>query len=123
MLIDDSETARRSAEAFLSEADCQLVLAGDGFDALAKIADHQPDVIFLDTMTPRLDAYRTCALIKQNARFQATPVILLSSPGSLFDRARGRLVGADHHLSKPLTRDALLQMVAECCPAAASRGS
>ena len=91
MVIDDSNTIRRSAEIFLVQAGCQVVLAEDGFDALAKIADHQPQVIFCDIMMPRLDGYQTCSLIKKNARFKGTPVIMLSSKDGLFDRARGRM--------------------------------
>ena len=112
MIIDDSNTIRRSAEIFLVQAGCQVVLAEDGFDALAKIADHQPKVIFCDIMMPRLDGYQTCSLIKKNPRFKATPVIMLSSKDGLFDRARGRMVGSDQYLTKPFTKDSLLQTVA-----------
>ena len=116
MIIDDSNTIRRSAEIFLVQAGCQVVLAEDGFDALAKIADHQPEVIFCDIMMPRLDGYQTCALIKKNPRFQATPIVMLSSKDGLFDRARGRMVGCDQYLTKPFTKDSLLQVVAEFAP-------
>jgi twitching motility two-component system response regulator PilG len=112
MVIDDSNTIRRSAEIFLVQAGCQVLLAEDGFDALAKIADHQPEVIFCDIMMPRLDGYQTCALIKKNQRFRGTPVIMLSSKDGLFDRARGRMVGSDQYLTKPFTKDSLLQAVA-----------
>ena len=105
MVIDDSNTIRRSAEIFLTQAGCQVILAEDGFDALAKITDHQPDLIFCDIMMPRLDGYQTCALIKKNARFAGTPVIMLSSKDGLFDRARGRMVGSDEYLTKPFTKD------------------
>ena len=113
MVIDDSNTIRRSAEIFLVQAGCQVVLAEDGFDALAKIADHQPKVIFCDIMMPRLDGYQTCSLIKKNARFKSTPVIMLSSKDGLFDRARGRMVGSDQYLTKPFTKDSLLKTVAD----------
>ena len=116
MIIDDSNTIRRSAEIFLVQAGCQVVLAEDGFDALAKIADHGPDVIFCDIMMPRLDGYQTCALIKKNPRFSATPLIMLSSKDGLFDRARGRMVGSDQYLTKPVTKDSLLQSVATFAP-------
>jgi twitching motility two-component system response regulator PilG len=116
MIIDDSNTIRRSAEIFLVQTGCQVVLAEDGFDALAKIADHQPDVIFCDIMMPRLDGYQTCALIKKNPRFSATPVIMLSSKDGLFDRARGRMVGSDQYLTKPFTKNSLLQSVATFAP-------
>jgi len=112
MIIDDSNTIRRSAEIFLGQAGCQALLAEDGFDALAKIADHNPDVIFVDIMMPRLDGYQTCALIKKNAQLSATPVIMLSSRDGLFDRARGRMVGSDEYLTKPFTKDSLLKAVA-----------
>jgi twitching motility two-component system response regulator PilG len=111
MVIDDSNTIRRSAEIFLAQAGCQVILAEDGFDALAKITDHQPDVIFVDIMMPRLDGYQTCALIKKNAKFNSTPVIMLSSKDGLFDRARGRMVGSDEYLTKPFTKDSLLKTV------------
>ncbi len=111
MVIDDSNTIRRSAEIFLSQAGCEVVLAEDGFDALAKIADHHPDVIFVDIMMPRLDGYQTCALIKKNARYRDTPVIMLSSKDGLFDRARGRLVGSDEYLTKPFSKEALVAAV------------
>ena len=120
MIIDDSNTIRRSAEIFLVQAGCQVVLAEDGFDALAKIADHQPDVIFCDIMMPRLDGYQTCSLIKKNPRFKATPVVMLSSKDGLFDRARGRMVGSDQYLTKPFTKDSLLQTVAMFVTPAAS---
>lgn len=111
MVIDDSKTIRRSAEIFLLQAGCEVILAEDGFDALAKIADHQPDVIFLDVMMPRLDGYQTCALIKKNSRSSSTPVIMLTSKDGLFDRARGRLLGSDEYLTKPFTKDTLLDAV------------
>ncbi len=111
MVIDDSNTIRRSAEIFLLKTGCEVILAEDGFDALAKIADHSPQVIFVDIMMPRLDGYQTCALIKKNPRLRATPVIMLSSKDGLFDRARGRLVGSDEYLTKPFTKDTLLEAV------------
>lgn len=111
MVIDDSNTIRRSAEIFLQQAGCEVILAEDGFDALAKIADHHPDVVFCDIMMPRLDGYQTCALIKKNTRYRETPVIMLSSKDGLFDRARGRLVGSDEYLTKPFSKDALLAAV------------
>jgi twitching motility two-component system response regulator PilG len=116
MVIDDSNTIRRSAEIFLTQAGCQVILAEDGFDALAKITDHQPDLIFCDIMMPRLDGYQTCALIKKNARFAGTPVIMLSSKDGLFDRARGRMVGSDEYLTKPFTKDSLLKTVGAHAP-------
>lgn len=111
MVIDDSNTIRRSAEIFLMQAGCQVILAENGFDALAKISDHQPDVIFVDIMMPRLDGYQTCALIKKNGKHKSTPVIMLSSKDSLFDRARGRMLGSDEYLTKPFSKDSLLRAV------------
>lgn len=111
MVIDDSNTIRRSAEIFLVQAGCEVILAEDGFDALAKIADHLPEVVFVDIMMPRLDGYQTCALIKKNPRFRDTPVIMLSSKDGLFDRARGRLVGSDEYLTKPFSKEGLLDAV------------
>jgi twitching motility two-component system response regulator PilG len=112
MVIDDSNTIRKTAEIFLLQAGAQVVLAEDGFDALAKINDHQPNVVFCDILMPRLDGYQTCALIKKNAKFASTPVIMLSSKDGLFDRARGRMVGSDEYLTKPFTKDGLLKTVA-----------
>ena len=112
MVIDDSNTIRRSAEIFLLQAGCQVILAEDGFDALSKIADHRPDVIFVDIMMPRLDGYLTCALIKKNSKFKSTPVVMLSSKDGLFDRARGRMVGSDQYLTKPFTKESLISAVA-----------
>lgn len=111
MVIDDSNTIRRSAEIFLKQAGCEVILAEDGFDALAKIATHLPDLIFVDIMMPRLDGYQTCSLIKRNSRFKATPVIMLSSKDGVFDRARGRMVGSDQYLTKPFTQETLLEAV------------
>ena len=111
MVIDDSNTIRRSAEIFLMQSGCQVILAENGFDALAKIADHQPDLIFCDIMMPRLDGYQTCALIKKSSKHRDTPVIMLSSKDSLFDRARGRMVGSDEYLTKPFTKESLLKAV------------
>jgi len=113
MVIDDSNTIRRSAEIFLNQAGCEVILAQDGFDALSKITDHQPDVVFVDIMMPRLDGYQTCSLIKRNAKYRTTPVIMLSSKDGLFDRARGRMVGSDEYLTKPFTKDTLLTAVRE----------
>jgi twitching motility two-component system response regulator PilG len=112
MVIDDSNTIRRSAEIFLTQAGYQVLLAEDGFDALAKIADHRPAVIFVDIMMPRLDGYQTCSLIKKNPHLASTPVIMLSSKDGLFDRARGRMAGSDEYLTKPFTKDSLLKAVA-----------
>ncbi len=111
MVIDDSNTIRRSAELFLKAAGCEVILAEDGFDALAKIADQLPQVIFVDIMMPRLDGYQTCALIKRNARFKTIPVIMLSSKDGLFDRARGRMAGSDQYLTKPFTQESLVEAV------------
>jgi len=111
MVIDDSNTIRRSAEIFLVQSGCEVILAEDGFDAMSKIADHQPDVIFVDIMMPRLDGYQTCMLIKKNQRCRDTPVIMLSSKDGLFDRVRGRMVGSDEYLTKPFTKESLLQAV------------
>ena len=108
MVIDDSNTIRKTAEIFLLQAGAQVVLAEDGFDALAKINDHQPNVVFCDILMPRLDGYQTCALIKNNQMFKATPVIMLSSKDGLFDKARGRIVGSEQYLTKPFTREELL---------------
>ena len=111
MVIDDSNTIRRSAEIFLKNSGCEVILAEDGFDALAKISNEHPDIIFVDIMMPRLDGYQTCSLIKRNARYKATPVIMLSSKDGLFDRARGRMVGSDQYLTKPFTQETLLDAV------------
>jgi len=111
LVIDDSNTIRRSAEMFLRQAGFEVILAEDGFDALAKISDHQPKVIFVDIMMPRLDGYQTCALIKQNPTLKSTPVIMLSSKDGVFDRARGRLAGSDRYLTKPFTKEALIDAV------------
>jgi len=108
MVIDDSKTIRRTAETLLKKAGCDVVTAIDGFEALAKIADHRPDIIFVDIMMPRLDGYQTCALIKNNDNFRSTPVIMLSSKDGLFDKARGRIVGSEQYLTKPFTKDELL---------------
>jgi twitching motility two-component system response regulator PilG len=108
MVIDDSKTIRRTAETLLKKAGCEVVTATDGFEALAKITDQNPDVIFIDIMMPRLDGYQTCALIKNNHIYKNTPVILLTSKDGLFDRARGRIVGSDQYLTKPFTKDELL---------------
>lgn len=113
LVIDDSKTIRRTAETLLTKEGCTVYTATDGFDALSKIADHRPDVIFVDIMMPRLDGYQTCSLIKHNANFRDTPVIMLSSKDGLFDRARGRVVGSEHYLTKPFTRDELLEAIAQ----------
>lgn len=111
MVIDDSNTIRRSAEIFLKASGCEVILAEDGFDALAKISSENPDVIFVDIMMPRLDGYQTCSLIKRNNRYKTTPVIMLSSKDGLFDRARGRMVGSDQYLTKPFTQETLIEAV------------
>lgn len=108
MIIDDSKTIRRTAETLLKKEGCQVVTATDGFEALAKIVEEKPDIIFVDIMMPRLDGYQTCALIKNNQVFRETPVVMLSSKDGLFDRARGRIVGSDQYLTKPFTKDELL---------------
>ena len=107
MIIDDSKTIRRTAETLLAKAGCDVITAVDGFDALAKIADSNPDLIFVDIMMPRLDGYQTCSLIKNNADFAAKPVIMLSSKDGLFDKARGRIVGSDEYLTKPFSKEEL----------------
>jgi twitching motility two-component system response regulator PilG len=108
MVIDDSKTIRRTAETLLKKVGCEVITATDGFEALSKIADNHPDIIFVDIMMPRLDGYQTTALIKNNKSFRQTPVIMLSSKDGIFDRARGRVVGSEEYLTKPFTRDDLL---------------
>ena len=111
MVIDDSKTIRRTAETLLKKAGCNVLTATDGFEALSIIADNHPDLIFVDIMMPRLDGYQTCALIKHNEMFRDIPVIMLSSKDGLFDRARGRIVGAEQYLTKPFTKDELLDAI------------
>lgn len=108
MVIDDSKTIRRTAESLLKKEGCTVITANDGYEALGKIADHHPDIIFVDIMMPRLDGYQTCAAIKHNQKYKNTPVIMLSSKDGLFDRARGRIVGSDQYLTKPFTKEELL---------------
>lgn len=115
LVIDDSNTIRRSAEIFLKQAGHEVVLAEDGFDALAKLSDYRPDLVFCDILMPRLDGYQTCAIIKRNPQFAAVPVIMLSSKDGLFDKARGRMVGSQDYLTKPFTKDQLLQAVQQHC--------
>ncbi|MGI9277374.1 MAG: twitching motility response regulator PilG [Endozoicomonas sp.] len=122
MVIDDSKTIRRTAESLLKKAGCSVVTATDGFDALAKIAENDPHIIFVDIMMPRLDGYQTCALIKNNNTYSKTPVIMLSSKDGLFDRAKGRIVGSDHYLTKPFSRDELLGAIRDHCPPKALAG-
>jgi len=117
LVIDDSNTIRRSAEIFLRQGGNEVVLAEDGFDALAKVNDHTPDLIFCDILMPRLDGYQTCAIIKRNPRFAAVPVIMLSSKDGVFDKARGRMVGSEDYLTKPFTKEQLLRAVAQFSPA------
>jgi twitching motility two-component system response regulator PilG len=113
MVIDDSKTIRRTAETLLKRHGCQVITATDGFEALAKIAEHRPEIIFVDIMMPRLDGYQTCALIKHNRLFRSTPVIMLSSKDSIFDKARGRIVGSEQYLTKPFTKDELIGAISE----------
>ena len=117
LVIDDSNTIRRSAEIFLRQGGHEVILAEDGFDALAKVNDHTPDLIFCDILMPRLDGYQTCAIIKRNPRFAQTPVIMLSSKDGVFDKARGRMVGSEDYLTKPFTKEQLLRAVAQFSPA------
>jgi twitching motility two-component system response regulator PilG len=112
LVVDDSQTIRRSAEIFLRQGGYQVALAEDGFDALSKINDFHPDLVFCDILMPRLDGYQTCAIIKRNTRFAAIPVVMLSSRDGVFDKARGRMVGAEQHLTKPFTKEQLLQAAA-----------
>jgi twitching motility two-component system response regulator PilG len=111
MVIDDSKTIRRTAESLLKKAGCEVLTAIDGFEALGRIVDDEPDIVFVDIMMPRLDGYQTCALIKNNARFRRTPVIMLSSKDGLFDKARGRIVGSEQYLTKPFTKEELLDAI------------
>ncbi|HSI60663.1 MAG TPA: response regulator [Ideonella sp.] len=113
LVIDDSNTIRRSAEIFLRQGGYEVVLAEDGFDALSKVHDHHPQIVFCDILMPRLDGYQTCAIIKRNPRFAHVPVIMLSSKDGVFDKARGRMVGSDHYLTKPFTKEQLLRVVAQ----------
>ena len=113
LVIDDSNTIRHSAEIFLKQGGHEVLLAEDGFDALAKVNDYQPDLIFCDILMPRLDGYQTCAIIKRNARFSNVPIVMLSSKDGVFDKARGRMVGSQDHLTKPFTKDQLLQTVTQ----------
>ena len=111
LVVDDSNTIRRSAEIFLAQGGHQVVLAEDGFDALSKINDFKPDMVFCDILMPKLDGYQTCAIVKRNESFASTPVVMLSSKDGVFDKARGRMVGCEDYLTKPFTKDQLLETV------------
>ncbi len=115
LVVDDSNTIRRSAEIFLRQGGHEVLLAEDGFEALSKVVDHEPDLVFCDILMPRLDGYQTCAIIRRNPRFAQLPVIMLSSRDGLFDKARGRMVGSQDYLTKPFTKDQLLQAVQSHC--------
>lgn len=119
LVIDDSNTIRRSAEIFLRQGGYEVILAEDGFDGLAKVYDHAPQIIFCDILMPRLDGYQTCAIVKHNPQFQDVPVVMLSSKDGVFDKARGRMVGSDHYLTKPFTKEQLLRAVSQFCAIAA----
>lgn len=123
MVVDDSNTIRKTAETLLSKAGCQVITALDGFDSLAKIADSEPDVIFVDIMMPRLDGYQTCALIKHNQKYKSIPVIMLSSKDGLFDKAKGRIVGADDYLTKPFSKNELFDALEQYAPRALDQES
>lgn len=110
MVVDDSNTIRRTVETILAKAGCEVITAVDGYDALAKIANNRPSLILVDIMMPRLDGYQTCALVKNNPQFKATPVVMLSSKDGLFDKAKGRIVGSDNYLTKPFSKDELLEV-------------
>src|SRR5262245_17162044 len=120
LVTDDSSTIRRSAQLFLKQTGCEVILAEDGFEALGKIVEHQPHIIFLDIMMPRLDGYQTCSVVKRNRRFGVTPVIMLSGQDGIFDRARGKLVGADEYLTKPFTKESLLGAMRKHCAGSTS---
>ena len=111
LVVDDSNTIHRSAEIFLKQGGHEVMLADDGFDALSKVNDYQPQLIFCDILMPKLDGYQTCAIIKRNARFAHTPIVMLSSKDGVFDKARGRMVGSEEYLTKPFTKDQLLEAV------------
>ena len=111
LVVDDSNTIRRSAEIFLKQGGYEVLLAEDGFDALSKINDFKPDMVFCDILMPKLDGYQTCAIVKRNETFAATPVVMLSSKDGVFDKARGRMVGCEDYLTKPFTKDQLLETV------------
>ena len=111
VVIDDSKTIRRTAETLLKKAGCEVITATDGFESLSRVMEHNPNIIFVDTMMPRLDGYQTCALIKNNPTFKKTPIVMLSSKDGLFERARGRIVGAEHYMTKPFTREELLNTI------------
>jgi len=113
MVIDDSNTIRKSTEAILSKEGYEVLTAADGFEAMSMIADNHPDIIFVDIMMPRLDGYQTCSLIKNNRQFKNTPVVMLSSRDGLFDRARGRIAGSDQHINKPFSREDLIGAIHE----------
>ena len=123
MVVDDSKTIRRTAETLLQREGFNVITAEDGFEALAKIANQKPDLIFVDIMMPRLDGYQTCALIKNNAQFKATPVIMLSSKDGLFDKAKGRIVGSDQYVTKPFSKVELLEAVENHCQSGGSTDS
>jgi twitching motility two-component system response regulator PilG len=111
VVIDDSKTIRRTAETLLKKAGCEVITATDGFESLSRVMEHQPNIIFVDIMMPRLDGYQTCALIKNNPAFKKIPVVMLSSKDGLFERARSRIVGAEHYMTKPFTREELLNTI------------
>ncbi len=118
MIVDDSKTIRKTAETLLSRAGYSVVCAEDGFEALAKISEHNPELVFVDIMMPRLDGYQTCALVKNNEQFRSTPVVMLSSKDGLFDKAKGRIVGADDYVTKPFSKNEILEVVQRYLPGA-----
>ena len=120
MVIDDSNTIRKTTEAILKKAGYEVLTAGDGFEAMSVITDHRPDIIFVDIMMPRLDGYQTCTLIKNNRHFKETPVVMLSSKDGLFDRARGRIAGSEQHINKPFTQDELIAAITKYVPRSAA---
>lgn len=117
MIVDDSKMILRVARNFL-EPDYDVVVAMDGFKALAEIVGAQPDVLFLDVMMPRLNGYETCLAIKSSPEFADLPVVMLSSKDSPFDKAKGALMGCSDYLTKPFSREELREAVLRHIPQA-----
>lgn len=111
LIADDNENIRDALTYLLEDEGYELMLAKDGADALRKVRERKPDILFLDIMMPEINGYDVCRTIKNDPDLKSIYIIMLTAKGQVAEQERGKDVGADEYIVKPFSPMEILAKV------------
>ena len=109
LVVDDEPFICRSLSFVLRKENYEVFEARNGEEALAAIAEHRPDLVFLDVMMPKINGFEVTRQVKADAELRRTKIILLTAKGQDSDRALGEEAGADDYMTKPFSPSKILE--------------